>query len=475
MFSVFTTRSARAVVPIALVVMGLGQAPATASGRGSSVVTARVNLTDSLGGLGRCPVAAANAPQIVAGKNPLELRAVYLLGAADAMVAAKSFNGGRTWSHSLVPGVTECSGGPDGSLGNPFLAVGAAGRIVTTSSWVTNDESHVGPHDNLHLFVSRSDDGGSSFAGPVEPELSGSNQRGPLSFAPGSNDDLLVTFARLRYVNVGPADPYRSYTPLGVGSTYVPGGGGSVAVARSHDGGKTFLEPPSEVITTTPGTDVVTVGLTHSGTTAVLIVATIDTVQLLHAKLTGEAVKQTLLAFRSDDGGTTWSGPATVGQTATHACCIPDVTSGPDGAVYVAWPDPESHGVVLAKSTDAGQTWSTQHAFTSSEEIMQPGIAVNPEGKLGVFLYEKAAGSSNVTPVVTTSSDGGATWERTMLEEQFDVDSIEDGSWDGTSLGPYQDIVGLPHGFGVTATVGDGAKGSDVWYFMVNQPSTSRH
>jgi len=387
-----------------------------------------------------CSAAAGNSPHAaVDPSRPGHVAVVYTAGDSVAAIAATSTDGGSSWSRTTLPGVTSCSGGSDGGFGDPMTSIGANGRTLTTVGWVTTDQSPTYP-DPVRLLLNRSDDRGRTFLPPVEPEPGGSDQRGPISFAPGSDSDVLVAFERLTYVNQPQFD--------GQTGGFVPGTGGSIGVARSTDGGANW-STAVDAVRGGPGTDVVTVALLRSGHTVVLVYAAADETTL-PAYVAWRGLTQRLYSVESHDDGRSWPTPPSLigtyysprGETA--GCCIPDAAVSPDGTLYVTWPHLDSSDVVspsydaidVATSRDAGQTWTSFGSLrtqigTTGGAIVEPAIAAGPHSSVGLLFYE-ADEAGRLTPKLAASGDGGKTWASTVLGDAFDPSAVQGGNSDGS-------------------------------------------
>lgn len=83
----------------------------------------------------------------------------------------------------------------------------------------------------------------------------------------------------------------------------------------------------------------------------------------LDSRLAKEGERQiNILLSKSVDGGESWSTPVVVDAEPSCECCRAAVTTDPDGNVYVAWRKKLDGGIrdiAVAKSSDKGETWST--------------------------------------------------------------------------------------------------------------------
>jgi hypothetical protein len=87
--------------------------------------------------------------------------------------------------------------------------------------------------------------------------------------------------------------------------------------------------------------------------------------------------------------------------------------------VYLAWPDRRSgHSqVLMAYSPDAGRTWKpstvpTDNAATDTTDQFMPTLTVNRDGVVGLLFYDRRDNPDNKTFYArfTASLDGGVTW-----------------------------------------------------------------
>jgi hypothetical protein len=127
--------------------------------------------------------------------------------------------------------------------------------------------------------------------------------------------------------------------------------------------------------------------------------------------------------LRSLDGGITWLPPSPVVGAAyapiagLRAAPLPSAEVGGDGAVYVAWSNSVAsicacpkNGLLVARSAD-GVTWSDPvHVPTGADDAELPGIAADPSagGRVALAYYRVRGSALDVS--FTSSRDGGSTW-----------------------------------------------------------------
>lgn len=123
-----------------------------------------------------------------------------------------------------------------------------------------------------------------------------------------------------------------------------------------------------------------------------------------------------LIAFRSTDGGLTWSGPVTVNDVAhsaregLHAMAVSD-----QGGIHCVWLDLR-HGrteVMASVSTDNGGTWSENILVYASPdgnvcECCHPSVTTHPQKGLIIQWRNSLDGARDI--YLTSSTDGGKTF-----------------------------------------------------------------
>lgn len=284
-------------------------------------------------------------------------------GGAVDISYAWTHDGGKSWHHAPMPGITKAAGGTWDRASDPVVAWGPDGSVYISVLDVSlNCPSGVS--------VSRSTDSGKTFGTPVLAHLSDN-----CNYSDDKN--FLV-------VDDGKHSPHRGrlyqfWTPFIDGSF----GTGSQQVVRwSDDHGKTWsntvaLTPPgiytqnSQPVIKPDGTIVDTYlnqGAAGGGEGPESRIGG----HLAHPNLApAEAPPIDRIAARvSHDGGQTWSAEATVTNQAGEGpvedirCCLPSATIDPTtGRMYAAWISPDSASVVMEDSTD-GLHWSAPVTVT---------------------------------------------------------------------------------------------------------------
>lgn len=123
-----------------------------------------------------------------------------------------------------------------------------------------------------------------------------------------------------------------------------------------------------------------------------------------------------VVAWRSADGGATWSAPTKLNDQAGSAReGLHALAAGPKGELFCAWVDlREKKGELWgASSTDGGAHWSANRlAYRSPDgticECCAPSVVFGPDGTLVVMWRNWLDGARDL--YVSSSKDGGATF-----------------------------------------------------------------
>lgn len=223
---------------------------------------------------------------------------------------------------------------------------------------------------------------------------------------------------------LSPSSPEHSYkqpqlaqTADGVGLTF--GSGNTIYFAKSANGGKNFGKPQ-------PVAEVEKLMLgRHRGPRLVFtpqgaIIAAIVT----DAKL---GLNGALVAWRSGDGGRSWSSPVKINDVPQAAReGLHSLAADGKGRLFAVWLDLRQKGMRLygSSSTDSGATWSKNGLVYESPDgsictCCHPTAVFTPEGELAVLFRNDLKGARDL--YVANSKDGGQSFGK--AEKQGD------GTW----------------------------------------------
>jgi hypothetical protein len=124
-----------------------------------------------------------------------------------------------------------------------------------------------------------------------------------------------------------------------------------------------------------------------------------------------------VLAWRSADGGKSWSAPVRVNRAPGSAReGLHDLAAAADGRLYCVWLDLRERKMQVygALSTDGGATWGEDHLVYQSPEgsvceCCQPSAAFDAGGRLHVLWRNHIAGARDM--FLISSGDGGRTFD----------------------------------------------------------------
>lgn len=165
--------------------------------------------------------------------------------------------------------------------------------------------------------------------------------------------------------------------------------------AVSDDGGKSFR------VATVGAVDALSLGMRRGPR----IAATDRTVVVtaIGGKI-GKGRDGDLLAWRSDDGGASWTGPTRINRVEGSAReGLHATAASADGVVFCAWLDLRNQRTEIfgARSTDGGVSWEPDalvyHAPEKSVcECCHPSVAFAPDGSLYVMWRNHVAGARDL-------------------------------------------------------------------------------
>jgi hypothetical protein len=383
----------------------------------------------------------------------------FFNGGATDIGAVRSGDGGTTWdAPTFLPGQTFSADAPFGDPASPYertsdpsVAYDAAHGVWMISS-IPLLPNLVVPT----VFISRSTDDGRTWGSPI-------SMPPPASRAVNLDKNWTVCDNHAGSPFFG-----HCYTEL---DNFAQGD--LELMSTSTDGGLTWSTPIP-----TMGHD--------KGLGGQPVVRPNGTVVVPYESLSGK-----IKAFRSTDGGASWTKSVTVDNIRFHDVAgnlrtspLPSAEIAADGTTFVAWEDCRfrtrctSNDIVFSRSSD-GIAWTAAarvpiDSVTSGADHFIPGLAVDPSTSgsdadlaLTYYFYPDAtcAGACRLQAGYISSPNGGATWgapiELTGAMSLADIAQTSQGPMVGdyisTSIsgGSATTViaVGLPH----TGTVFDEA------------------
>jgi hypothetical protein len=321
-------------------------------------------------------------------------------GGSSDIGFSTSTDGGTTWTHGLLPGITKLEGtGTYDRASDPSVTYNVKNKLWLAEVLALSQAG--GPH-GAAVLVSSSTDGITW----KNPAVVSKVESGGFYDKPWIGCDN------------------RSKSPF-YGNCYVEWDDFSlfdlIEMSTSKDGGKTWSTKK-----TTAGQASGNGGLPMVQPNGTVIVPIDD------------PFLSSVLAFKSTDGGTTWTAPVTVSLISEHTVAggmraLPLVAAQMDasGKVYVVWADCSfrtscsSNDLVMSTSTD-GTTWTAPARIpidlvTSKADHFTPGLAVAPgtsgsTAHLALTFYffpnANCTTTCNLSVGYVASTNGGTTWSK---------------------------------------------------------------
>ena len=363
-------------------------------------------------------------------------------GGATDIGWATSSDGGTTWSHGFLPGLTTGEGsGPYDAASDPVVAYDAKHNVWMIASLPISNTSQTPA-----VAVSRSTDGGFTWQNPVSVDPT----------APSSDKNWIV------------CDSWASSPHYG--NCYLqwddPSSADEIFMSTSSDGGLTWSAPaaPTGQMQGIGGQPLVQ----PNGSVVVPLES------------------NTMAAFSSIDGGASWSAPVNISNIQFHADAggirsgpLPSAAIDGAGTVWVLWEDCRfrsgcsTNDLVYSSSTD-GVNWSAVTRIpiddvSSTVDHFIPGIGIDPTTSgtsahvgLHYYYYAQSACSASTCQLFVgyiSSANGGATWNApAALTGAMQLGWLAT-SQNGLMVGDYVATAftnGVPHGVFAVARANTG-------------------
>ena len=318
-------------------------------------------------------------------------------GGASDISFNTSTDGGATWMHGMLPGITVFQGGGQfARVSDPSVAFDARHNTWMITGLVIDANVN-----GVGVTVSRSTNGGTAWLNPVVA-VGNDGQSYDKEWIACDNTATSPFFGNC-YIEVD-----------------ITSSGNRIVLSRSSDGGATWSAAvsPSGSPSGLGGQPVVQPG----GTVVVPYSAN------------GSAIR----SFTSTNGGTSWNATVLIANVTAHGVAgglrdgegLPSAEIDGAGTVYVGWQDCRfrsgcpANDIVFATSTN-GTTWSAVtrvpiDATTSGIDHFIPGIGVDKAtsgatAKIGLYYYfypvaNCTASTCQLEVGFVSSINGGGTW-----------------------------------------------------------------
>jgi hypothetical protein len=360
-------------------------------------------------------------------------------GGATNIGWATSTDGGNTWTHGFLPGLTTGEGsGPYDAASDPVVAYDAKHAVWLVASLPLSSTLHAPA-----VVVSRSSDG-LTWQNPASVDPS----------APSSDKNWIV------------CDSWASSPHFG--NCYLewddPINQGEIQMSTSTDGGLTW------------GIPVATADLAQGIGGQPLVQPNGNVVVPIETNV--------ISAFSSSDGGISWSAPVTISTRQFHTDAggirsgpLPSAAVDGAGTVWVVWEDCRframcaTNDLVYSTSTD-GVNWSAVTRVpiddtSSTADYFIPGIGIDPATigssahvALHYYYYSQSACTVSTCQLYVgyiASANGGSTWNAPVALTGPMMLTWLPNSQNGLMVGDYVATVftnGVPHGvFAVASAI----------------------
>ena len=339
-------------------------------------------------------------------------------GGARGLVASVSFNGGSSWTQSIIPGISLCSGGTYDRSTDPWVSFSPNGVVHQLALSFNDIAPPFTARDFDHaLLASKSTDGGVTWSEPevVIRDLDANvfNDKQTITADPNDSRFVYAVWDRLIFPSSERASVISGFVTAAFR--------GPAWFSRSTDGGESW-ERARPIYD--PGQNDQTIANQ-------IAVRPQGTLVNLFAEFRNESKRGlqgwSVKVMRSNDKGATWSRPIHVSRLGTIAVTDPesgdDVRTGdiiPDiavnranGRLYAVWQDArlnnnQADAIAFSQSLDGGLTWSAPikvnktptNIPAGNQQTFTASVHVADNGTISV-TYNDFRNNDSATPLWT--------------------------------------------------------------------------
>jgi hypothetical protein len=368
----------------------------------------------------------------------------FFNGGASDIGWARSGNGGKTWMHGFLPGVTVYAGGTYDRASDPSVAYDARHHVWLISYLEIVAGGSPSAPVHVDVFVSRSKNGGRSWGAPVAVVIGGSNSSLDKNWSVCDNHASSPFYGHCytEFDDNAQGDLLLFSTSMDGGQSW----GAPVATQGKSQGfaGQPLVQPNGRVVVPIVG---------FPNPRAYLMQAT-----------------------HSDNGGASWTTPVSISstlplfieKTPVRNPTLPTAEIDRSGRVYVVWedcrfrPSCQANDLVMSTSMD-GVHWSAVKRIpidpqASHVDEMTPSLAVDPttsgnHARLALVYYflphaSCASAACTVRIGYISSRTGGQSWSHRVVLASMHLNWLPFTS-QGYMYGDYTGISTVPGGWAV--------------------------
>ena len=391
-------------------------------------------------------------------------------GGAQGIAVAVSFDAGATWATRALA-VSRCgngnatNGGDYERASDPWVTFSPNGTAYQLSLSINGATFQ--PGSISAMLVSRSVDGGRSWANPITLIRDGSeffNDKNTITADATDSRYVYAVWDRLTSDNRGPT-----------------------LMARTTDGGTTW--EPARVIYD-PGVGNQTIGNIIAVLPDGTLINFFTQLNTVAGSLAGS-----FALMRSADKGLTWSAPITIsnflgigtrdpetGAAIRDGGFLGQISVGAQGQLYVVWQDARfSNGardaIAFSRSIDGGLAWSPPVRVNADASVqgLIPSVHARADGTIGVSYFDMRSNTADAATLLTdywlATSRDGVNWTDRRVSAAFDLAIAPIAR--GYFLGDYMGLVSAGANFYalfVRTNNGNLANRNDVFMTPVNVP-----